>query len=73
MLGNGAGFTVLKFHHRGHRHDLLIKPARFLRGMGTLLRLQRVVVLHLAADAIARRDGFGCFQHRHVNIGFVLL
>ena len=63
-----AGFLVLDRHVRGDGHDLGVEPAFGLRGGGALLRLQRIFVLRLAADAVALRDRLGGLQHRHVDV-----
>src|SRR5690606_29430434 len=49
------------------RHDLLVKQTRLLRRSGTLLALQRVLVLGGTADAITLGNNFRSLDHRDVG------
>ena len=54
------------------RHDLGVEAALGLRLGGALLRLQRVLVLRLAADAVLLGHDLGGLDHRHVELRHVL-
>jgi hypothetical protein len=56
-----------------HGDDLGVEAARLLSGGGALLADQRVLVLRLARDVVARGDGFRGEDHRHVDVGLVLV
>jgi hypothetical protein len=55
-------------HVGGYGHDFGRKAPLSLGSGGALLRLQRIFVLRLPADAIALGDRFGGLQHRHVDV-----
>ena len=46
----------------------MVEDAVSLAFGGALLRLERVFVLRLAADVVARGDDLGGLQHRHVGL-----
>ena len=63
-----AGLLVLDRPGRRNRHDLVVKRACLLARGGAHLRLQRVLVLGLAADAVGFDDVFRGQQHRHLGM-----
>ncbi len=72
-IGHRAGFPVNRFHDRGERDDLVVKPAFGLCLVSTILRLHGVFVLYLPTDVVACRDDLGRFKHRHIQgrlVGF---
>ena len=73
LLADFAGFLVLDQHLDGVRHDLVVELAAFLTGCGALLADQGILVLGLAGDVVAGGDDVGCLDHRHVQVGLVVL
>ncbi len=68
LLRDFAGFLVGHVHCRGDRNDFSVEIAGGLRGGGALLRLKRIFIHRVAADAIALGDDFCGLQHRHIDI-----
>src|SRR2546425_191058 len=58
---------------RRHRHDLGVEAARLLPGGRALLAGQRGPVLPLAGDVVAVAHDLRRLDHRHVDLGLVLL
>src|SRR5262245_7736287 len=58
---------------RRQRRDFLNEAATLLRGGGAALALERISVLRLAGDAVARRHDISGLDHRHPQRGFMLL
>ena len=67
------GRLVLHELRRRQRHDLVVEAAGLLGRGGAQLALQRVLVLRLAADLVALRHDLGGVDHRHVDLGLVLV
>src|SRR4029078_7804922 len=72
LFGGRAGLFVGDGHDRGQRRDFRVVAAFGLRRSRALLRLQRVLILRLAADAITVGDDLGGLDHRHVDLRQVL-
>ena len=73
LLADFTGFLVLDQHLHGVRHDLVGELAAFLAGRNALLADQRVLVLRLTTDVVACSNDVGSLDHRHVQLGLVLL
>ena len=69
LIGNFLGFLVHHRHCRCAGNDLVIKLAGFLCCGGALLRLERILILILAANVITLGDHFCSTDHRHVDMG----
>src|SRR6266704_2523564 len=73
LLAHLAGGPVLRQLRRGDGHDFLVEAAsRLARGRALLAR-QRVLVLLLARDVVALGHHLGRVDHRHVDLGLVLV
>ncbi len=62
------GFFVNEYHLGFERGDLVIKGTRLLRGCCSLLALQCIFVLLVAADIVALGDNFCGLQHGHIGM-----
>ena len=71
---DGLAGVLVGDQHRGfHRHDLVVELAGLLARRGAQLALQRILVLRLAADLVARRHGVGGRDHGVIDARHVLL
>ena len=66
-MTGGLAFLVKAQLARRQGHDLIGKQALSLGGGSTLLALQRILILYLAADVVAPRHDFRGFEHRNIS------
>jgi hypothetical protein len=72
LLRGRARFLVGERHDRSERRHLGVVAPFGLRLRGALLRLQRILILRLAAHAVALGDDLRGLDHGHVDLRQVL-
>src|SRR5208282_5045095 len=62
-----AGLLVIEALGNSGGDDLAVETSGLLRGEGSLLTLERILVLSFAGDLVALRDDLRGIDHRHVH------